>query len=316
MSVIKHFINGDNSEYSYTKDQYLDIFLNKLENTLNVEKFNSAGMGIYRRGKLLDTENHYRVNRHGYRAEEITGTEDLVFAGCSQTFGMGIPEKMIWGNQTAEELELTSTNISAPGESVYWIVQKIFAYFKEYGHPKIVCCLFPDFYRMSSPTNKNISVVNNYQDDDISVKRIQLAGRENLSQRPNFAKKPYDLQEVLPLELPMYLSHNSIVMLEEYCFSNNIKLFWGTWSNDMSALQELNKEHDVYRSIITNTDFSSIDCRSPIAQGCHSDVEEMYDYCFDMGSDEGFGMRHMGVHHHIHYSKMFTKEIMNHEKNI
>ena len=50
-------------------------------------------------------------------------------------------------------------NISRPGISIQELIFQIFAYFKTFGNPDTLICLFPDPYRMQVPVKKNLITV-------------------------------------------------------------------------------------------------------------------------------------------------------------
>jgi hypothetical protein len=72
------------------------------------------------------------------------------------TWGAGLPEEKMWTNIVSKELNLSHANLALSGDSVYGQVRRIFAYFKEFGHPKYIYAVFPEFYRMLIPINKKI----------------------------------------------------------------------------------------------------------------------------------------------------------------
>ena len=100
-----------------------------------------------------DGTNSYKVNKHQYRSKEFEKDADLLFAGCSITYGEGVVEPAIWGNIIASKLNMNAFNIGISGASVHLIVNNLFNYFKEFGNPKNLICMFPDFLRMQMYSN-------------------------------------------------------------------------------------------------------------------------------------------------------------------
>jgi len=77
------------------------------------------------------------VNSLGYRSPEFDNAE-LVYAGCSQTFGIGLPERdLIWGSRVATAMGVSYANISGPGWSTEKVVRMIFAYLAKNKNPNI-----------------------------------------------------------------------------------------------------------------------------------------------------------------------------------
>ena len=82
--------------------------------------------------KYLDKKNTYSINSKGFRSKEFEPNTDIIFSGCSFTFGVGIPEDAIWGVQVANNLKMSYSNLSIPGDSVMGIINNIYQYFKTY----------------------------------------------------------------------------------------------------------------------------------------------------------------------------------------
>ena len=86
----------------------------------------------------------YDVNSLGYRSKEFDGNSDMLFLGCSQTYGQGIPQENTWTDILSKKMNLSSSSLAARGDSIIGQVTKAFYYFEKFGNPKIVVALFPD----------------------------------------------------------------------------------------------------------------------------------------------------------------------------
>ena len=64
----------------------------------------------------------YVINQHGFRFEEIPTETDLAVFGCSFTFGLGLPNEMLWHNILAKELNLSCLNFGMCGSSIKSII--------------------------------------------------------------------------------------------------------------------------------------------------------------------------------------------------
>jgi hypothetical protein len=60
----------------------------------------------------------YVVNKHGFRFEETPAETDLAVFGCSFTFGMGLPNEMLWHNILAKEMNTSCLNFGMCGASI------------------------------------------------------------------------------------------------------------------------------------------------------------------------------------------------------
>jgi hypothetical protein len=317
-----------NLDYNVSNNKFLllkkkNLFTTCLEND---PKERSLEFGLFRPNEVILDKNHkYEINKYGYRSPEFNNTE-ILFAGCSHTFGYGVPEEKIWAVQIAKELKLNYYNVSMAGASTQWIVQKIFAYFKEYGNPKFLLCLFPDFYRMLSPVNYNTFISSNNKDTkNLEVNAIMMTNNiiNQKHIKPRYSKIPHVAENVLPFELPVYLSFQYIQILEQYCKSNNIIFLWSTWHDETAKI--INKaqiEFEVYSNYIDilsknklineNEKEFFVNNKNEIIQ-CHLDIKKEYLHCFDKGTDKEIvkSNRHMGVHRHTHISENFMEYIKN-----
>lgn len=287
---------------------------------------------------FIDTTNEYRMNALGYRSGEFSADTDFVYAGCSFSFGEGAAEEDIWGTKVAKHFGYSYSNLSKPGASVQWIVKNLFNYFREYGHPKVLSCLFPDFCRLTVPVNTKIVTLknNDYPESWITMRGLHLGGHVEIANRPKYVKKPYPLEDTLPVEIPMSMSVEYISLLAAYCASNDIKFHWATW--DVSAsiyMREAAKDYnypeyldlkneqwhdfdvDDFRQYFhENTTIEQIidNCYEGkcIRTNCHDDLELKHGKYFYIGSDVewvGGPGAHFGVHRHAHTAEAFISSI-------
>jgi hypothetical protein len=159
----------------------------------------------------------YTMNSYGHRCEEFTKSHDgkhVLFAGCSTTFGEGLPYMKNWSgrlyNKIAKEEKLSGYfNLSYLGGNVQLIVDNIYKYAKKFGNPDYLFCHFPETLRYPKPYTKfgytNFVDYNNVDVDPLRFINAYLAIRG----------------------------------LEMYCASNNINLYWNTWHEaDAKAFTE------------------------------------------------------------------------------
>ena len=169
-----------------------------------------------------------RINVDGHRGPDFIKNVDILFAGCSQTYGLGVKDGTIWGELVSKDLGLKYNNVSYRGGSVMQIVYNIFNYFEKYGNPKYILCAFPSFARThvfidskiltSSPHNKLLEKA--YGSDKGPYRALHL------SKNNKYIKLPAKVEEVFPNEHRVWVNLMFISMLETYCHSNNIKLLW------------------------------------------------------------------------------------------
>ena len=96
-------------------------------------------------------------NSHGLRSDEFTKDHKglhVLFAGCSVTFGEGLPEDYIWPKLVYDRLSEREQNISGyfnlgiNGGNHVQIISQIFSYIKEFGNPEVIFVNFPDTHRL------------------------------------------------------------------------------------------------------------------------------------------------------------------------
>jgi hypothetical protein len=280
-----------------SKEDYVGLSLNS-HDPIPLGKNGYGFIGGNPDGTWLDKNHKYIINKLGYRGKEFKNKSDVLFAGCSQTFGLGIPEEMIWGNQLGVLLNKDVANISRPGASVQWIVQKIFAYCQKFGNPEIIVCLFPDFFRLLIPKN-NINV----NDNNILSSLIL---ENHFFTQPQYSKKPHKLENILDLNIPLYFAIQYVHILEQYCKSNNIKLHWSTWHEKTADI--INLLYKQYNNFIY---YNEASVYKDFKLFCHKEISERYPHCFHRGTDIELSedSAHIGVHSHTHIAEYFYKLI-------
>lgn len=162
---------------------------------------------------LCDDPSVYYLNNYGFRCDDFTSKHDgkhLLFAGCSNTFGVGLPQNFIWAKQVYDQIKLNEKvsgfyNLGIPAGSYFEIISNIFKYIKNFGNPDYIFINFPDVYR------------------DI----IYIEKNGNQTEETSY--------------LSVILTHNIYNMLEQYCLSNDIKLISFSWIQSMFDRYDLIK---------------------------------------------------------------------------
>lgn len=267
-----------------------------------------------------DPGRQYFLNSLGYRSPEF-GDADLLVAGCSHSYGVGIDSEYRWGDVLAQRLGLSADNISIPGYSIIDLVETIFTYINTYGAPKHIACLFPDLYRApyimvegttrSQKEGHRLPMVSN-QDQSIWLETTHHID----ASPPSISKKPHVVEEIIPPEHYLYENIKAIKSLETLCDAANINLTWGTWDMDFSlVLKYLGHYGYTFKSYVDveamkwKRDIAIGDVYTPSNNSCHvSDYE-----WFNHGSDNEYGIdhAHFGAHRHLHYAEKFLDKIKN-----
>lgn len=192
----------------------------------------------------LDSKNSYNFNNYGFRGPDFEDGVDILAAGCSQTYGIGVPENGTWPAMLSKMSGKSYANLSVPGASIQWIVNNIISYIETFGKPKHIFVLFPDVMRIEAVMNKDVNIslengydqrLNEYIDNDrekaiMPVDRLDV----DLSVLSRLSRRPHAVENVTPPEEAIYRSIKSIRMLESYCEVGDIDLYWGTWCSDFA----------------------------------------------------------------------------------
>lgn len=258
---------------------------------------------------ICDEHNSYIQNAYGFRSKNFIKDEDLLVAGCSVTYGLGVPEEHTWGSIIAKNNNISTSNLGNPGDSVDGIVSNLFAYFKIFGNPKNLFCLFPDFNRMRLPINSDWFEL---EDDRILHYPYWKFKTLNFGEMPDkkYFKRPFPASEIIPNDIPFSQSVSAIHYLEEYCRSNNINLKWATWDYRAQEIVSLSEAFNNFIEIDGHFCHFPPSPRLPHINfnKCHTELEEEAGMYFISGSDTKMGGNgHPGVHSQIHIAETFEK---------
>jgi len=292
-----------------------------------------------------DPVNLYKYNSHGYRSPEFSVGTELVFAGCSFTHGTGVPESGAWPSMVSKSLNKKASVVAQPGASISSIVDQLFMYFRSFGNPKTLLCLFPDRYRLSVPIDGSTLTYDQSRPVFGSNGSSPEQGVFNIefnpgSQSIKYMKKPYDANVVITEDISLYQSMRSIRLLEQYCRATNIKLLWSTWNLELAAIMSLVHEREDlkfdnyfnlnvyvdrksalgYWGVLFKTlddlnscahEHAKIDCSCYLV--CHKDLLELYgEEQFNIGMDHHFSgheSSHYGVHFQAHVADAFLSRL-------
>ena len=157
MNPLLAMIDGHprSKDYSMLSKRYRHLLLkNTLTRYIDID---TTRFGQERtNGILVDPKTEYSINSFGYRDIDWIGKAEILAVGCSNTWGYGVPVDGRWTNILGEKINKEIRNLSFPGGSINDLVAKSFEYFKIFGNPEIMLCLFPDPFRLRLPIKKNI----------------------------------------------------------------------------------------------------------------------------------------------------------------
>jgi hypothetical protein len=298
-------------EYAFADDKH---FAENVSKRLDVFHSGVDGTSTILHGVKI------KYNKHGFRSPDFIKNTDILFAGCSFTFGTGMPEDMLWTTMLAKENNLSYNTIGIPGGSCMNIVMNIFKYFNEYGHPKKILCLLPDFNRVYTYMDgKVVNKASSEQDDGFVYKGIfkddpghSMVNDEALK----FLSLPTSPDKVYSKEFIYMLNSMYIKMLEIYCKSHNIPLIWfkwceenydrlgGLWYFSNRYIVDIKSELSVYTN--THHDKSFHDKCHQEERKILTNEPNLWIHAKDNGPQYP---GHYGLHWHIHVKELFESAL-------
>ena len=307
-----------------------NIFVNDSFNWLSANYKLEYGEDDYMLNKIKkesfwlpeDSSSLYKMNSMGYRSDEFIENRDMVFSGCSQTFGTGILNEGIWGNILSKKIGIKSYNLGRGGASTQYIVQNLIGFFKEYGNPKYLFCLFPEFTR--SQMKSDIDFMRSSRES-----RIPLSGRQSYmllrllhsDENVKYSASPHFAEDMIPPEFIFSMTLDYIRMLEIYCDLNNITLRWGTWdpAQDLYLTKNIkNMDFKYYVPLGMNkwkrdsSDKGQSYLISDLDKSCHSALRDAYGRNFDEAMDLNLKNNqwgHIPIHVQSHIAEDFERSL-------
>ncbi len=262
-------------------------FYRDLVNHRNPKKYNK---------KILEKV-EISVNNFFHRSEDFsvldTSKTNILFAGCSVTFGEALPESHSWPDYVLTKLRSEGWNLgpkqvlSFPGGSTDKIIRNIFRYVDQFGKPDYILLLLPDFFR------KNL-----YNEIDSSYHIKMTYDFEKEEHFPEFSHLSfYD-------SFTEYKVYYEILSI--FCRLNGIKLYGGSWYKFSSiAMQKTG-------------DNTFIDINSGHAlkyqDSEHFDKEYFYKLDEDFAAEAGDEL-HPGTISHMSIGHKFLERIKSDQKN-
>jgi hypothetical protein len=193
-----------------------------------------------------ESYNQYTLNNFNYRGPDFSSEYDFLTAGCSQTFGIGVPDSGPWPVHFAGSLGASYVNVSMPGASVEWVIDSIYRYIDTFGAPRRgIVALLPDVLRHDVVINSEINstaetsdndFIPQYRSDDGNLKLLSYSPAGYPA--PNYLKKPYPIENTMVLEESVKASVTKIKDLERFCKTAGIKLIWSSWADSLVWLSE------------------------------------------------------------------------------
>jgi hypothetical protein len=185
----------------------------------------------------------YKLNNFLFRSRHFEklnlNSTNILFGGCSQTFGEGLPEEYMWTNMLIKKLKkentfnnITDYNIGMTGDSIDLCIKNVIAFIEEYGKPDYVFLCLPDIGR-------SIFYSDRYKEYSIFYMNAGFLYLKDLQKRNMLQNYKY--------EDNIQRHSLTIRLFEKYCSEAGINLFWTTWdTEDAKLYNELNFSNFIY----------------------------------------------------------------------
>jgi hypothetical protein len=252
------------------------LFSKKLMSHLpNFDDWEKKPFNIYQnRLKLTNPDvNKKELNVLNFRSDnfkKIHEGKHIVFTGCSNTWGTGLKKEEVWSYKVYEKIskEIKCSgyfNLGILGSGAHSQIINLFKYFNEYGNPDIVFINFPDVLRFYGYHNKTKIFFDSF-----------------------YQKESKEILELITFQY--YL------MLDQYCKSNNIKLYSFSWIN---SKQKTPMGHPIFEVPLNSFDtYYQIDKNNMekyIEQYKKNNLTQEF---IDFAKDD----EHPGIGHHEYWS--------------
>jgi hypothetical protein len=311
--------NSENKWYLekyFSDNNHLGFYPANAKNSVDTE-WNQTDSHI----ATIDEHNTYKINHLGLRGE-IDENATAIASGCSITFGIGVPELGRWTNILGKKLNKNITNLGNPGGSVESICTNIIQYCRNNKMPKEIFCLFPDFFRSMVVADHEFYKSSKIVRDDPNKRQLHLTfcNPVTLLYEDSLFMEVKDKTNIEDSVSPHQLildAVNFIYILESFCLTNNIKLYWSTWDihTDL-VMTELIKIKNFklknFTSIFQTQ--KNLPIGSFVSNNCNSDHESEFkdDACWFRGSDYSIinykkvtDYAHPGIHVQQHFADLF-----------
>jgi hypothetical protein len=193
-----------------------------------------------------DAKIEYLINKDGFRSKSFDRFDknktNILFAGCSWTFGEALPEEHIWpkilsdkiGDAIGESVDFY--NLGVMGGSVELSIKNLLGFIKRYGKPDYIFAEMPNYTRSIAYNEKTNKFMNIVISSDAN--HVQLSSKED---RDTFIRYTMGFNE----KEKMLNVSTLISIFEEFCEASGIKFLWSTYAPNF-AKQIQSKSSDWY----------------------------------------------------------------------
>jgi hypothetical protein len=306
--------------------------IDTIDNTINFAKnlHNNIFDDLLITNNKTDIDNRindYYLNNQNFRdkKEWVDGDPAEILAlGCSNTYGLGIPQEYNWPSIIESKTRKTVANLGICGASAESNLNSFLLYLDRVGKPKYVMACFADYLRYSHIVDGKFY---NFEGPEarkvVSFLRTAdyITGEINVNSK--IIKLPGDARDLIPAQESLHQYISSIYIIEKICKFLDIKFYWGTWSETTQNIftKNLFLEEEFYldkNNNIGNIPLSIMTKKNSNYPSCHKEDQDLVINLIDkidISKHEG-GMwfvgsdgSHLGIHSHYHIAESFIEKI-------
>lgn len=214
-----------NKIYSHIKDEYCFTNLG----------FNPIGKYFT---KSVDSSDLilYKLNKHFFRSQHFKNLNqediNILYTGCSWTFGSGLPENLMWTNFLTNKIQseninkkVESFNVALPGAPIFSVIKNAMSFIRNYGKPTYIFMIVP-------PVSRDLLY------DPEFNEYFQTVVHRNYFEEEGTRRFFLDYVINHRHENSILKAVETIKMFEDFCNAADIKLIWTNWHYPESRIYE------------------------------------------------------------------------------
>jgi hypothetical protein len=304
------------------KNTYTNTIYDNIEFALSLHGKDMilSTLGIVNNKTHIDQyTNEYYINDLNFRDSrnwQPGEPSDIVALGCSQTFGVSVPQEYTWPSIIENKTGKTVANLGICGASAEKMLDSFLYYLDNIGIPKYVFACFPDhlryshvvegsFYKIDSKVDKtprSKKVVSNLRTSDHITGEVHI--------KDKVIKLPTDPRYLIPTQEAISQYISSIYTIEKVCKLLGIKFYWGTWKDESQII--FTKNLFLKNNFCLDSEKHLEEINSNHQKDCKSyhllekiELDKYKDTMWDRGYDN----IHLGIHWQFHTAESFIKKI-------
>ncbi len=186
----------------------------------------------------------YKINRAGFRSKHFEdfnpNNVNILYGGCSWTFGEGLPEELTWTHMLSDKIktlhpdkQVDSYNVAISGASIDLIIKNVVGFLNNFGQPDYIILNFPDIYRKLRYNHQTSW----YGEDPLNLPEgfvKAFRGTYYMTHRKDNPSRIWTEHGIYENIVNDHILN--IHLLEYLCAAAKIKLLWTNWTYDPTLM--------------------------------------------------------------------------------